>query len=123
MPTAWLTLLRKVPWRDVIENAPVVVNGARRLWSAVEKRKTPPEEIESSAALEARAGALEKSVSELHKEMLASSELINSLAEQNAQLIQRMEAIRVRMLWLGAAVGVAALAAALALALLLIHRA
>jgi len=34
--------------------------------------------------------------------MLASSELIKALAEQNAELVKRIEAIRVRVLVLGA---------------------
>jgi hypothetical protein len=36
--------------------------------------------------------------------MLNSSELIQSLAEQNAQLVQRVEANRVRVRWLTLAV-------------------
>jgi hypothetical protein len=36
--------------------------------------------------------------------MLASSELIQSLADQNTQLIKRVEVNRVRLLWLTAGV-------------------
>jgi uncharacterized protein involved in exopolysaccharide biosynthesis len=54
-------------------------------------------------ALEARAAALEAAVSDLHRQMLASSELIKELAEQNAQLVKRIEANRKRTLWLGVA--------------------
>ena len=48
--------------------------------------------------------ALEAAVADLHSQMLASSELIRELADQNAQLIQRIEINRVRVLWLGSVV-------------------
>ena len=51
-------------------------------------------------------------MSDLHGQMLASSELIKELAEQNAQLVKRIEANRKRTLWLAAAtlaLGIAAL--------------
>ena len=42
-------------------------------------------------------------MSDLNQQMLASSELIKELAEQNAQLVKRIEANRKRTLWLAAA--------------------
>ena len=45
---------------------------------------------------------METRTAELHAQMLASSELIKALAEQNAELVKRIEAIRVRVLVLGA---------------------
>jgi hypothetical protein len=41
-------------------------------------------------------------VADLHQQMLASSELIQALADQNTQLIRRVEVNRVRLLWLAA---------------------
>jgi hypothetical protein len=115
MPIPWLTVLQSVPWTEVISNAPKVAEGAKKLWGAVLKKQSPVEASDSShpvatspesqtlAALEARSGVLETAVSDLHGQMLASSELIKALAEQNAQLIQRIEALRVRVLWIGVA--------------------
>jgi hypothetical protein len=60
---------------------------------------------------------LEAAVSDLQSQMLESSELIKALADQNAQLIQRIEANRVRTLWLSAATAVVAMAALLGLVL------
>ena len=51
--------------------------------------------------------------------MLASSELIKALAEQNTQLIRRVEANRVRVLWLAAAIAVVGVVAVASLALTL----
>jgi len=54
------------------------------------------------AALQAQVAGLQAAVADLHQQMLASSELIQSLANQNTQLIKRVEANRVRVLWLAA---------------------
>jgi hypothetical protein len=51
--------------------------------------------------------------------MLASSELINALAEQNTELVKRVEANRVRLLWLSVSVLVSSAAVAVCLVLLL----
>jgi cytochrome c-type biogenesis protein CcmH/NrfG len=63
--------------------------------------------------------AMEAAAADLHEQMLASSELIKALAEQNTQLIRRVEANRVRVLWLAAAMVVVGVVAAASLALTL----
>lgn len=121
MPIGWLTVLQSVPWSEVIKNAPKVAEGAKKLWNAVAKNSPPQEasdptahagavqKTSSMSALESRVIALEASVSDLHGQMLASSELIQALADQNAQLIRRIETQRVRLLWMVAAVAAVAL--------------
>ncbi len=104
MAIGWLAVLQMVPWADVISNSPKVADGAKKLWKAVGKKSLaqglPPDA--GDAPLQARIAALEAATDELHQQMLASSELLKTLAEQNAQLIQRIELSRVR-LWLLAA--------------------
>jgi uncharacterized membrane protein len=46
--------------------------------------------------------SLEATTADLHNQMLASSALINALAEQNTQMVKRVEANRIRVLWLAA---------------------
>lgn len=115
MAIGWLTILKSVPWTEVIKNAPKVAEGARKLWNAVGRQRAADGAADAGAqpsvshephtleALEARIAALEAAVSDLHGQMLASSELIKELAEQNAQLVKRIEANRKRTFWLGAA--------------------
>jgi len=120
MAIPWLLVLRSVPWTEVIRNAPKVADGARKLWSSVagSSATSPvasarqgqsvvrsPEE-RSLAGLEARVLELEDTVADLHAQMLASSEVIKALAEQNTQLIARVEANRVRALWMISATAV-----------------
>lgn len=115
MAIGWLSVLKAVPWTEVITNAPKVADGAKKLWSSVGKKppappppanSAPPASIDAQALvdLHARLATLEAAASDLHEQMLASSELIKALAEQNAELIKGMQAIRLRMRWLAAGV-------------------
>jgi len=123
MAIPWLVVLRSVPWSDVIRNAPKVAEGAKKLWNAVAGKSAvlnPPVVVPRSdsvtsvgflTALDARVVALESAVTDLHAQMLASSEIIKALADQNTQLIRRVEANRVRVAWLSAIAVVAVIVA------------
>jgi hypothetical protein len=126
MAIGWFMVLQSVPWTEVMRNAPKVAEGAKKLWNAIANRKPPapvavsptgqptlPPEAQAVAILQAQVAALEIAAADLHHQMLASSELIKALAEQNTQLIQRMETNRIRVLRLiGATVVVGTLAVA-----------
>lgn len=129
MAIGWMTVLKLVPWDDVIANAPKVVEGARKLWKTVARSPVPAPPPEPASSPEATAmpaapelatrselQALAAKVSTLHEQMAESSALIEALADQNAQLIGQIESNRVRLGWLMAVV--AALAAGLVYLLL-----
>ena len=100
-----------MPWADVIHNAPKVADGAKKLWKSVSGKSAEassaagqvqvPVSVEalSPIAMEARIRTLEAKLGELHTQMVASSELMKQLADQNTQLVRRIEANRVRMIW------------------------
>jgi cytochrome c-type biogenesis protein CcmH/NrfG len=128
MPIPWLAVLQSVPWNQVISNAPKVAEGAKKLWNTVSGRPpaaTHPVEhpvspdAESIATFQQRLAAMEIAIDELHEQMLASTELIKSLAEQNTQLIKRIEDNRIRTGWLTAAVLGFGIVAVLSLGLVL----
>jgi len=73
------------------------------------------------ADLQARLATLETTTTNLHDQMLASSELIKTLAEQNAQLVARVEAHRVRVMWLAGALVMLGIITVLGLVLALIR--
>ncbi len=115
MAIGWLTVLKMVPWGDVIENAPKVASGAKKLWQTVGKKPVmaaPAASVQEAmrsespavAALLSQVAELQVAVADLHQQMLDSSELIQSLAQQNTQLNKRVEVNRVRLLWLTALV-------------------
>ncbi|MDD2744295.1 MAG: hypothetical protein PHV02_18710, partial [Rhodocyclaceae bacterium] len=113
MPIPWLTVLSNVPWKEVINNAPKVAEGAKKLWKAVGKKSAVADEDiantepvaaaenQTIATLDARIHGLQADVAALNKAMLSSSELIKALAEQNTQLIRSIEIFRGRVLRLG----------------------
>lgn len=105
MAIGWMTILSNVPWSDVIKNAPAVVDGAKKLWKKTANRASTAEGAvpASNATGAERLLVLEGRISELQAQMLASSEVIQSLAEQNAQLIARVEKTRRRLLLLALA--------------------
>lgn len=113
MAIGWLTVLKMVPWDDVIKNAPRIADGAKKLWSTVAKKPPATEALHGSAHAAApeapslaqcqqQLDTVEAEVADLHQQMLESSELIRALAEQNAQMIKRLEVTRLRVLALGA---------------------
>ena len=113
MAIPWLTLLNSVPWKEVIGNAPKVADGAKKLWKSVAKKSGPAgssstlatparsTEEQTIATLDTRIIELKAEVSSLNEAMLASSEVIKALAEQNGQLIKSIAIFRGRVLRLG----------------------
>ena len=114
-----MSVLKMVPWSDVISSAPKVADGAKKLWSTVAKKAgvvgesasdEPPAEpqdlpaAELLALLQGQLARQEAGLSDLRQQLLSSTALIQTLAEQNAQLVQRVEANRVRVRWLTLAV-------------------
>jgi hypothetical protein len=105
----WLALLQLVPWTDVIKNAPKAADGAKKLWQSV-RNKSPMSTQDSPARslpgdiqtpLQTRMAMLEQDLVDLQAQMLESAALIQTLAEQNTQLVQRAEATRRRLTVLG----------------------
>jgi hypothetical protein len=110
------TVLKLVPWDDVIRNAPKVADAASRFWKNARGKSVPgetpgeeaPVRIEKPTldGLQARLNQAQAAIAQLQEQMAASGELINALAAQNTQLVARIEANRKLVLWLGGAVAV-----------------
>lgn len=120
MPLNWISVLQLVPWTDVISNAPKIAEKAKSLWDTVSKKSPKGEDASAKGAAalpdpQARLAALEAQLAEMHQQMSESTELIKSLAAQNAQLIARIEANRVRVRWLTAGVALLGMVALWAL--------
>ena len=115
----WLTALKLVPWGDIIEATPQIVNAAKKLMG-----KTRAGGVEPAAGALADAGgaagtpveaqiqALAQRVALLEQEQRDSAALIESLAEQNAVVVRAVEALRKRSQRLSVAVGVLGVACA-----------
>jgi hypothetical protein len=120
---AWLAVLKVVPWGEVIAAAPKVAVGARKLWDSVGRKpeagvagaETAPAPEDPSIALGARLDRADAELADLRAKLQDATGLIASLAEQNEQLIARIDLLRVRVLWVGGAAGLALLGAIVAL--------
>lgn len=125
MPIPWLTVLQSVPWSDVVRNAPKVAAGAKKLWDNVAHKGVAQQDASDTVSifeaeptllsLKAEVTALRAGSMLLQQQLAESSALVSELAEQNAQLIASMDALRRkqrRMLWALLVVAAVALAAA-----------
>lgn len=92
----WITTFKVIPWADVIAAAPTVARGAQKLWTAVRHRGSDAPAAGGPESAEGRLQALEAQVEELRKEIAVSSKLINSLADQNARLVEAVGILRDR---------------------------
>ncbi|PIQ50879.1 MAG: hypothetical protein COW02_17805 [Comamonadaceae bacterium CG12_big_fil_rev_8_21_14_0_65_59_15] len=115
MAIGWLSVLKLVPWGDVIENAPKVAQGAKKLWGSVGKKPAPVAGGQSDvattgepslAALQVQLADVQANVTELQRHLQQSSALIQSLAEQNTALVARVELNRKHQLWLAGVLAV-----------------
>lgn len=118
MDIAWLTALKVVPWGDVIEHAPNVLKAARKLMDRQKAEPAPTADTDVDIA-----GQSVPSLGELQNRLIAArvqlddhaqtlaqmTETLAALAEQNAQLVSAVEALRLRtrlLVWGVAALGV-----------------
>jgi small-conductance mechanosensitive channel len=104
MAFPWMMALKVIPWGDVIEHAPKVLKGARRL---LDKQKAQAAPEASAAAgtdsLPQRLQALEAAHHQLQADMAQLAQTAAELAEQNNRLVQAVEVLRWRTRWLGGA--------------------
>ncbi len=111
MAIGWMTALKIIPWADVLESAPHIVKAAKRLFSATKADASIFAESSAEAStgsstsaagnslanLDKRIRLIETRIVELSDEQKSSSELIKSLAEQNALIVEVIEVFRVRV--------------------------
>jgi hypothetical protein len=90
----WVAAFKAVPWAEVIAAAPVIARGARKLWGSI---RHSPDAAEEGAGPEERLRALEAQVADLRKDLTEAGELIGSLAEQHARLVEAVGILRARV--------------------------
>lgn len=112
MAIGWLKVIQSVPWSDVISNAPKVAEGAKGLWDRVSKKGTPGTEdnsddvapifttpLHTSEQLQNEVFNLRNSQMQLETQMLEATNLINSLAQQNQDMVQRLNRLQSKLRW------------------------
>lgn len=100
MAVNWLLALKAVPWTDVVRAAPAIVKGARKLFDSARESEAPPvgpaHDRGPPGSVQARLSEIEAALQTLDAEQDSSAELIRSLAEQHARVVQAIEVLRAR---------------------------
>ncbi|MET0333111.1 MAG: hypothetical protein ABW190_02485 [Rhizobacter sp.] len=98
MAIGWMTALKVIPWGDVIEATPGIVKGARKMFARTQQAEEPLVEGDTAQRgdLSARVALLEDSLTHMVQQQKASAQLIETLAEQNARIVEAVEILRVR---------------------------
>jgi hypothetical protein len=105
MAIPWLVALKVIPWGDVIEHAPTVLNAARKL---LDRQKAPPATASAPTPLDL--GEALPTLGELKNRLIEARQLIDQqatvqaqmaqtlaeLAEQNARLVAAVDLLRKR---------------------------
>ncbi|MCZ8092704.1 MAG: hypothetical protein O9331_04370 [Acidovorax sp.] len=100
----WVTALKLVPWGDVIEATPQILQATKKLLGATRKGKADATATgsiadagtETTLPTDVQLRHLRERVLQLEQEQLDGAALIQSLAQQNAQVIQAVEDLRQR---------------------------
>ncbi len=122
MAAGWLTALKVIPWADVIEAAPGLAKSAKGFFKrtqdgvppAAEGTAVPPDRsggADSLAQAAQRISALESRLVQTAERQQAAAALIDSLASQNARLVEAVDALDKRCQGLKAALCLVALMA------------
>jgi len=101
----WLIAFKVIPWGDVIAAAPTVAKTARDLWRSLKKAR-PGDAAGTHAAsdipaasvlpVEEQLRALRAELAETRAQLVSTTELLGTLAEQDEKLIKAVEALRMR---------------------------
>jgi hypothetical protein len=93
--------LKAVPWSTIIANAPLIVDGARKLVSLVRNTSAPERRNEQVGAVsgdpDVQIAALHARIVQLENEQRQSAELLSALADSNEQMAQALEYLRKRV--------------------------
>ena len=106
MAFGWITALKIIPWKDVIESAPHIVKAARNLYAGAKTNASNPTDAQDSPSdisnseisgnYDSNLRKIELKIQHLSSEQESSVELIRSLAQQNVRIVEAIELLRVR---------------------------
>lgn len=98
MAISWISALKVIPWGDVIEAAPGLVKGARKVFSRTQAEPVAaqPSAGEPAESPSQSIAQLEAAVARMGEQQQAAAALLESLAEHNAKVVEAIEVLRLR---------------------------
>jgi uncharacterized coiled-coil protein SlyX len=113
MALNWIAAFKLIPWSDVVQATPTVVRGAKDLWARTRAGLAKSAITEEGATVEPGSPEeMAQRLTQLEAEQVNASALINTLAEQNAQLVAALDNVRNKVKLLVAACVLLALSSA-----------
>ncbi|CAN5197572.1 hypothetical protein BH09PSE6_BH09PSE6_23850 [soil metagenome] len=111
--SSWFTLLKAIPLADLIDAAPIVVKGTRRLIHSVGRKKI---DAPAPGSPSERPDSPEAQLAAVQAELADALRLVESLAEQHQKTVLALDLLQARQRVLGRwlLAGTAALAATMA---------
>jgi len=92
--------LKSLPWSTILSNAPLIVDGAKKLVSLVKSKpgaeEIPPGSDTFTGDPRSELPSLRARIQRLEEEQQQAAELVRAMAESQAQMTQLLEALRVR---------------------------
>ncbi len=123
MALPWSTLVKAIPWSEVIARAPDLAQSARKLWQKAAPQGAPADTVPPSNAAgpdDARLAALAHQLDELSLQQQEAAGLLAALATQNAELVDTTHRLQQRVRQLGIALALVGALAVAALAVVLL---
>ncbi|MFT3929352.1 MAG: hypothetical protein QM709_03540 [Spongiibacteraceae bacterium] len=99
---SWLTALKILPWGEMIEYAPKLVNGAQKLWQRVKTEQAETDAIvidqtpDSPEQTARELQELKQQLQDMQAQQLELSNLVSELAAQNQRLVSAIGVLRTR---------------------------
>ncbi|HTS55029.1 MAG TPA: hypothetical protein VMH26_17290 [Burkholderiales bacterium] len=92
--------LKSLPWSTIVSNAPLIVDGAKKLASLVKSKSTaeamPPAGDAVIGDAQSEIAALRARVRQLEQEQKQAAEALREVAESHGQMAQALESLRKR---------------------------
>ena len=92
--------LKSLPWSTIVSNAPLIVEGAKKLVSLVKSKPageaTSPEAETFAGDPQSEVAALRARIQRLEEEQRQAAELLRAMAEGQAEMAKALEALRAR---------------------------
>ena len=98
MAFGWITVLKIIPWKDVLENAPHIAKAAKNLYAGTRNNTSSSGTADSSAPT-SDSGNKESTdfrLQEIEREILDLNSVVRSLAKQNVRIVEAIEVLRIR---------------------------
>lgn len=101
---SWRTALKFIPWQNVLQAAPSVLNGAKQLWQGTRPHVNvsapiadiPDITTDPVGNLKARVLQLEKTSYDTSMQTAQAADVVKALAEQQQQLVSEITKLRIR---------------------------